>query len=246
MPAFSIPTAEPSTPAPEPTGVRPPVRPPLPAGVPAAPQAEPPRGAPPVDRAAPFEAVLLVGAQQQAPAPAPPLPLAGGPAAAGQAPAEAGPLVPGIFCTNDHFNDPRIPYCAVCGISMVQATHIPRMGPRPPLGVLVLDDGATFRLDSAYVVGREPERDPEVAQGRARALRIADRGGVVSRVHARIELEGWEVRVVDLGSANGTHLNPQGSTSWTRVSPGAPQPIKPGTRVVFGNRGLRYESHRNP
>ncbi len=200
-----------------------------------------------VDRSAPFEAVLLINAAQSDAETVAPLPPAGAPAPrAAEEAAGSSPVVLGIYCKNDHFNDPRIPYCGICGISMVQLTHVSRPGPRPPLGVLVLDDGATFRLDTPYVVGREPERDTDVAEGRARALRIADRDGVVSRIHARIDLDGWDVNVVDLGSSNGTHISEQGTDAWTRIPPRTPVPIKPGTRVLFGRRGFRYESHRNP
>jgi hypothetical protein len=195
-------------------------------------------GRPEIDRSAPFESVLLIGPAAPDVLNTEPLPPAGAPTPGGDA-----AVVEGILCKNDHFNDPNAPYCAVCGISMVQATHIPRPGPRPPLGVLVLDDGATFRLDAGYVVGREPERDPDVATGRSRALRIADPEGVVSRVHARIDLNGWDVHVVDLGSANGTHVS-SGDQPWTRIPPRTPVKITPGTRVLFGRRGFRYESHR--
>jgi hypothetical protein len=246
--------APPPPPAPEPQAPPPPppvTAPPPPVAAPAPPvePAPPPQPAQraEVDRSAPFEAVLLVGAGQSEPPQTAPLPPAGGPAPA-PAPGDPGgtPLVLGIYCKNDHFNDPRIPYCGVCGISMVQATHVAKPGPRPPLGVLVTDDGATFRLDAPYVVGREPERDQEVVAGRARPLRISDRDGVVSRVHARVDIDGWDIRIVDLGSANGTQLAEQGHTAWTRIPPQTPVPIRPGTRVLFGHRGLRYESHRNP
>ncbi|MFG1921143.1 FHA domain-containing protein [Cryptosporangium sp. NPDC048952] len=207
------------------------------------------------DPAAPFEAVLLIGDQaevedrSQTSGPLPPAdvqPPPGPVPADGAEEADARPIVLGIYCKNDHFNDPRVPYCAVCGISMAQLTHVSRTGPRPPLGLLVLDDGATFRLDTDYVVGREPERDDAVLQGRARALRIDDPKGVVSRIHARIELDGWDVNVVDLASANGTHIAPPNSESWTRLEAHRKVTLTPGTRVVFGRRGFRYESHRNP
>ncbi|GAA3093810.1 hypothetical protein [Nonomuraea salmonea] len=42
------------------------------------------------------------------------------------------PMVYGVDCKNDHFNDPRVPYCAVCGIALVQRTLVPYKGP-PPL-----------------------------------------------------------------------------------------------------------------
>ncbi len=107
--------------------------------------------------------------------------------------------------------------------------------------ILVLDDGAMFRLDTSYVVGREPERDQDVVAGRARPLRIADREGVVSRVHARVVLEGQAVFVIDLGSSNGTHLCEPGEEVWMRIPPRTPVPIVPGTMVLFGRRGIRYE-----
>ncbi|MGX7674504.1 FHA domain-containing protein [Plantactinospora sp. DSM 117369] len=185
------------------------------------------------DRNAPFEAVLLL------------------PGAA-DAPTEVAPrneltrlLVEGVHCANGHFNDPAVPYCQMCGISMAQRTHITVLGPRPPLGVLLVDDGATFRLDADYVVGREPHRDSAVAHG-ARPLRIAGPASGVSRQHLRMALAGWTVRAVDLGSANGTVVEPPGDPHPRRLQPGVPAEIRPGTRVVFGTRWLRYESHRNP
>jgi hypothetical protein len=207
-----------------------------------------------LDRDAPFEAVLLIGDEalekaSQTSGPLPPAdvqPPPGPVPADGAEEADARPIVLGIYCRNEHFNDPRVPYCAVCGVSMAQQAHVSQTGPRPPLGLLVLDDGATFRLDTAYVVGREPERDEAVLQGRARALRIDDPKGVVSRIHARVELDGWDVTVVDLASANGTHIAPPNSDAWTRLEPHRPIVLTPGTRVVFGRRGFRYESHRNP
>lgn len=211
------------------------------------PMSEPAPAVAPVDRSEPFQAVLLVGPNRPEGTEGPkPLPVGAEPAPNQPDSTETGERIVGIYCKNDHFNDPNAPYCGVCGISMVQLTHVAREGIRPPLGVLVLDDGGTFRLDTSYVVGREPERDAEVSSGKARALRINDPDGVVSRVHARVQLDGWDVNIVDQGSANGTHISELGSNSWTRIQPNTPTKIKPGTRVLFGRRGFRYESHRNP
>jgi hypothetical protein len=194
-----------------------------------------------VDRAEPFESVLLAGPEADLSGMGMPEPL---PMNDEPPPEEEAQLeVLGIYCKNDHFNDPRAPYCGVCGISMVQLTHIARPGIRPPLGVLVLDDGATFRLDTSYVIGREPERNPEVAEGRARSVRLYDPEGLVSRAHAMIELVDWDVTVHDLGSANGTYVFPPGADGWIRVLPNAPIIITPGTRVGLGRRGFLYESH---
>jgi hypothetical protein len=185
------------------------------------------------DRSAPFESVLLLPGYADAPA-------------AVAARDELTPLlVEGVRCANGHFNDPAIPYCQLCGISMAQLTHVTVLGPRPPLGVLLLDDGATFRLDADYVVGREPHRDRSVARG-ARPLRVSGSASGVSRQHLRVTLTGWTVHIVDLGSINGTVVELPRDPHLRRLDPGVPAEIRPGTRVAFGLRWLRYESHRNP
>jgi hypothetical protein len=200
-------------------------------GVPA--PAHPPRQP---DLSAPFTSVLLLPGHAEQVDDEPTV----DPNAATQA------LIEGVYCKNEHFNDPALRYCQRCGISMAQRTQVSQLGPRPPLGVLLLDDGTTLRLDTDYVVGREPERDPDVDTGRARPLRITDLVTGVSRRHLRLALSGWNVQVVDLGSANGTQLTPAGAAGPQRVPPGEPVVIRPGARIAFGRRWLRYESHRNP
>jgi hypothetical protein len=156
----------------------------------------------------------------------------------------AGPIIQGVYCKNGHFDDPEALFCAICGISMNQQTLVPRPGERPPLGVLLLDDGAVFQLDSDYVIGREPGLDASVAQGKARPLRIADESGIVSRVHAKIHLDGWRVLVTDLGSANGTRVLLPAQPADQPLVPQVPIVLATGSQVDLGGRGFRYESHR--
>jgi hypothetical protein len=159
-------------------------------------------------------------------------------------PAEPEPVrVIGVYCKKEHFNDPKVAYCTVCGIAMAQATRLPVMGVRPPLGVLVLDDGTMFPLVRDHVLGRTPEEDEAVAAGRASGLSLLD--PLVSRVHARIVLDGWQVCVVDENSTNGTFLWGPGDTSWTRLPRGATAPLHPGSVTAIGQRQLRYHSYRN-
>ena len=118
-------------------------------------------------------------------------------------------------------------------------------GERPPLGVLLLDDGSVFQLDSDYIVGREPSLDSSVADGTAKPLRIYDDSGIVSRVHVRIHLDGWRVLVTDLGSANGTRLLMPGQPPPGQpLAPQIPVMLATGSQVDLGGRGFRYESHR--
>jgi hypothetical protein len=201
----------------------------------------------PFDQWQPFDAVLLTGGAAADPAieaePRAPLP---GAAEVLRDPTivASGPIIQGVYCKNGHFDDPEARYCAVCGISMNQQTLVPRPGPRPPLGVLVMDDGSVFQLDQDYVLGREPTLDAAVASGLARPLRIRDDNGIVSRVHARVHLDGWHVVLTDLGSANGTRLLLPGQPADAALQPQAPVALVPGSQVDLGGRGFRYESHR--
>jgi hypothetical protein len=155
-------------------------------------------------------------------------------------------MVEGVYCKNEHFNDPEARYCAVCGISMGQVTRVRQQGKRPPLGVLILGDGSVCQVDADYVIGREPTLDSAVAEGRARPLRLMGASGVVSRIHARVELDGWQVFVTDLKSANGTQLLLPGERNPTSLQPGVRTPLVAGTQIRLGGEyGLQYDSHRH-
>ncbi|MEW9529615.1 FHA domain-containing protein [Microbispora sp. NPDC049125] len=158
---------------------------------------------------------------------------------------EPRPMVYGVDCSNDHFNDPRAPYCAVCGVGIDQRSVVPYKGPRPQLGVLLLDDGMALPLDADYVLGRDPERASEVQAGEARPARVTSPDGSVSRRHLRVFLDNWDVDLVDLGSVNGTQIQPPGDPNFYDIPPNEPVPIMPGTTVRIGvSRTMRYEAHR--
>ena len=201
----------------------------------------------PIEPAQPFEAVLLHGALPgggvDVPA-RPPLSKVKDMPPGTSSYVSAGPIIQGVYCKNGHFDDPEALFCAICGISMNQQTLVPRPGERPPLGVLLLDDGSVFQLDTDYVVGREPGLDSSVASGKARPLRISDDSGIVSRVHARVHLDGWRVLVTDLGSANGTRVILPGHPADQPLVPQVPLVLATGSQVDLGGRGFRYESHR--
>jgi hypothetical protein len=185
-------------------------------------------------RQQPFESVLLI--PSAVPVTAPPSPP--------QPEPNARPLVWGADCKNGHFNDPRTQYCGVCGIGMVQLSLIPRQSHRPPLGLLLLDDGMTLRLDTDYVIGRSPEPAPEVVAGTARPVRLTDTDGSVSRRHVRVTLDQWDVKLTDLGSVNGTYIE-EPETPLRPLQRGETVTMKPGTKIQVGaERTFRYESHR--
>ncbi|MEV0970605.1 FHA domain-containing protein [Microtetraspora glauca] len=155
------------------------------------------------------------------------------------------PMVYGVDCKNDHFNDPRAQFCAVCGVPIPAHVLVPYKGTRPSLGVLLLDDGVALGLDADYVLGRDPERAPEAQSGEARPARVTSPDGSVSRRHLRIALDGWDVTLVDLGSVNGTQIQPPGDPNFYDIPPNEVVAIAPGTTVRIGvSRTMRYEPHR--
>ncbi len=211
---------------------------------------------PAVAQPATFESVLLVGSaatevdDRPDQRPTGPLPLAADLPTHSLAQLDLDPssepvMVGGIYCSRGHFNDPDALYCGVCGIGLVQQTHHVVQGARPPLGVLVLDDGLTYVLDEDYVIGREPGYDDDVREGRALPLAVEDPDGGISRAHAAVRLRGWEVIVCDKGSVNGTYVAPPGESVWTPLTPFQPMPITSGTRVQVGRRTFVYDSHHH-
>ncbi|MVU82526.1 FHA domain-containing protein [Nocardia sp. ET3-3] len=153
----------------------------------------------------------------------------------------SGARVLGYKCARGHLNDPRVSFCAVCGIRMEQLTLVLTEGVRPPLGVLLLDDGSSYVLDTDLVIGREPERSEQVRRG-AQAIRIPDASGGMSRVHAEIRLVEWDVQVMDRGSANGTHVRLPGRSDWVRATPGHATILEPGSQLLLGGRVFTFDS----
>jgi hypothetical protein len=188
-----------------------------------------------------FEAISLVAPVIEDPRP--PLPTIASGSDKSDSTTEDEVRVTGFLCSRGHFNSPDASYCAVCGISMVMLTRRAVEGARPPLGYLVRDDGATFLLDGDYVIGRSPEQDADVGAGRARPLVLADADRSVSRTHAAIVLDGWNVLIVDRHSANGTFVSGPSSSDFQRVQPDQPLHIRPGTRIRVGRHTLVFDSH---
>ena len=81
--------------------------------------------------------------------------------------------------------------------------------------------GASLVEEAGAVVGRSPAESAFVINHEQ-----------VSRRHFRLLLSSGQVMVEDLGSTNGTSVN------GIRLSPGAPQPLRDGSRLQTGNLAL--------
>ncbi|MFD5178512.1 FHA domain-containing protein [Nocardia sp. NPDC058379] len=152
--------------------------------------------------------------------------------------------VMGFKCARAHPSDPRSAFCTVCGMPVDQTQALSEVV-RPPLGMLVLDDGMTYLLAADAVIGRDPENS-EAAQRGLIPLRVDDTSGGMSRAHAEVHLVNWDVQLVDRGSTNGTRTRLPGYRDWIRLTANQPMALIPGTEVMIGNRVLRYEPAAPP
>ncbi|MEU2036576.1 FHA domain-containing protein [Nocardia amamiensis] len=147
--------------------------------------------------------------------------------------------VMGFKCARAHPTDPRAAFCTVCGMPVDQTQPLIEVV-RPPLGMLILDDGMTYMLAADAVIGRDPEHSAAAERGLV-PLRIDDASGGMSRAHAEIRLVNWDVTVVDRGSTNGTRTRLPGYRDWMRLAPNQSMVLVPGAEIMLGNRVLRFE-----
>lgn len=145
-------------------------------------------------------------------------------------------IVDGILCPNGHFIHPHAVRCPACGTSTIDLSVQRARRARPPLGMLVADDGSSYVLERDVVLGRDPAVDARVASGDARAWRLDDVERSLSRVHADVRLVGWDVLVVDRGSVNGTYVRAPEDRDWRRLQPDEPVAVPVGTAIAVGKR----------
>lgn len=181
-----------------------------------------------------------------APQPAPPTP-APGPGSAAAASGDGADMsnwVNGVGCQLGHHNHPEAEYCSQCGRKLgINNTLVVTKGPRPPVGLFLLDDGGAIPIATDLLIGRDATTHPDVAAGSRQAVLLTDASNVVSRHHLAITLDEWTVTVADLGSANGTVL--------INAKTGLAQPLvanqrvamEAGDRLQIGPRVLQLELH---
>ncbi len=154
------------------------------------------------------------------------------------------PQVLGVQCPRNHHNHPDAVYCAQCGLRMgVNQTLVARLGPRPPLGVFVLDDGTTMSIESDFVVGREPQFHELVVDGLAQPATVIDPELNLSRAHFAVRLDGWSILANDLGSSNGTYLQRDGQTEWEPLAVDHGVEVGSGDRLRAGSRIFKIQLH---
>ena len=106
-------------------------------------------------------------------------------------------------------------------------------------GDLVSPDGMRIPLDRDYVLGREPDSDPSVANGAATPVRLTDDDNLISRIQSYITVQGGQVTLKDAASANGTYVAAPGAPVWTRLG-ADPVVLPPTWSIRVGNRVFTY------
>lgn len=141
-----------------------------------------------------------------------------------------GPTVEAVHCPAGHANPPHNDQCRHCRVTIEDRTITTI--PRPSLGVLRFEDGHDEALDQPLVIGRKPIADETTGSEPGRAVRLDDPDKLLSRIHAEVQLAGWQVQVIDRESMNHTFVQIPGQVLF-QLRPGEPFPIPPGTRIVF-------------
>ena len=140
-----------------------------------------------------------------------------------------GPTVQALLCPNQHPNPPQFAVCRTCNTAL---GSLPVHVARPVLGSLRFSDGTRVALDRPVLIGRNPKVEGGFA-GEIPQLVTLDVGHGLSRTHASIRLEGWQVLLEDLNSANGTIVRLPGREP-RRLHPGEPVLLEVGSDVDLG------------
>ncbi|MDP5228328.1 MULTISPECIES: FHA domain-containing protein [Arthrobacter] len=125
------------------------------------------------------------------------------------APAGDGPQVLARLCPRGHANPPTRSDCMNCGEAISwDAVSVAR----PPLGRLRLPSGETVLLDRNVILGRQPSVSRVSSGNMPHLIQLDSPKRDISRSHAEVRLEGWNVVLTDLNSSNGTVLLREGQS----------------------------------
>ena len=147
-------------------------------------------------------------------------------------PADPSSLVSAVVCPSGHPNPPERERCWQCDADLATGS-VARVA-RPPLGSIELSDGRRLPLSEVILIGRNPRADRTDGAHIPTLVSVASPNHDVSRTHARVSLEGWQVLLEDLGSTNGTVLTTADGASH-RIRPGQPAIVTDGASADLGD-----------
>jgi hypothetical protein len=143
-------------------------------------------------------------------------------------------VVQAVLCDHGHPNPAHTPTCRLCGAAIDDRTV--REIQRPTLGRVRMSTGAVVELDRSQLIGRRPSAggaDPAATELPG-LVTVPDPEQALSRVHAEVRVDGWDVYVVDRGSKNGTFVEIPGHEP-TKLRPNEPCLVVPGTKISLAD-----------
>jgi len=144
----------------------------------------------------------------------------------------SGPTVLAVYCPSGHLTPAHAPTCRICRVPVAQQQGFETA--RPGLGVLRMSTGDVVALDRGVIMGRAPDVNAADERDRPNVLRLASPDNDISRNHAEVVLDGWQVYIRDLGSTNGTVVTLPGQPP-NRLRRDDMFPIEPGTTVSLAD-----------
>lgn len=153
-----------------------------------------------------------------------------------------GPLVTAKVCPCGAANPLTRSECRTCGSGLRRDGVNIEQAPRPPLGTLIFDDGARHELTRSVVMGRAAPTDHLVGDQPAEPITVISENKHVSKIHLEVRTIDWTVNVVDLDSANGTHVEGADGRAPRRLRPNVVEQIASGDLVKFGDRSFTFEA----
>lgn len=142
--------------------------------------------------------------------------------------------VEAAFCGKGHPNRPGSALCS-CGADVDQAEAAWRVIEQPVLAILTsLQDGSSYPVGGDLALGKEPPSN-ETRTG------LSFAGSLVSRHHADVIVESWNLHLVDRGSTNGTFVILPGTDEPHRLMPDEKEVLDIGSTIQIGEVFLRVD-----
>lgn len=155
----------------------------------------------------------------------------GVPASSAAEPPATGPALQAILCVAGHPNPLQAGQCRTCGAEISSGNPVTVQ--RPTLGLLRFSNGLVIMLDRPQLIGRNPKIEGHVGGELPSIVKLDQLGQGLSRRHAAIHIDGWQVLLEDLNSANGTIVTLPGRPA-RRLHAGEPAILEPGAFVDLG------------
>lgn len=111
------------------------------------------------------------------------------------------------WCVNDHPNPPHAPVCRRCAGAMSDRSGF---ASAPVPAALRFSTGAFIELSTDVLIGRAPRSVPTPGRSAPRLVTVKSPDQQISRSHCEVRVDGWDMRVRDLGTSNGTLLHRDG------------------------------------